>query len=119
VDCSIVSSPGCGEFTIDAPYYFKYCLPDRVFDVGGVVVSATKVDSSSPELVSEATSSFLSCRDTHHIVEECFGLAFGFPVVTVVHCWLSTMSRWTHIICPEGVGKTFLLLTMRICTNHS
>ena len=60
MDCSFVSSAGYREFTINSSYYFRYCLSDQVFDVGGAPVSAAKVDSSSPELVREATSSSAS-----------------------------------------------------------
>jgi len=38
---------------------FKYCLPDRVFDVGGAAMSSTREDSSSPELVRRHLPRFL------------------------------------------------------------
>jgi len=60
VGYSIVSSAGFREFTVSSPYYFRYCLSDRVFDVGGAPILATKADSSSPELVREVISSSVS-----------------------------------------------------------
>ena len=60
MDCSVASLTGCREFTTDSPYYFRYSFSDRVFDVGGAPASATKADSSSPELVREVTSSSVS-----------------------------------------------------------
>ena len=60
MDCSIASSAGCGEFATGSPYCFRYCLPDRVFDLGGVPMSATRADSSSPEVVRESTLSSVS-----------------------------------------------------------
>jgi len=89
VDCSFVSSAGCGEFTIDSLYCFRYCLPDRVFDVGGMPVSAAKADSSFPELVREATSfsvSFVEILIT--LLEDALALPLDFLFVTVIHCWL-------------------------------
>jgi len=78
-------------------------MPDRVFDVGDVLVSATKADSSSPELVREAII-FLSfsCRETT-LLEDALALPLDLMLATVVHCWLSIISGWTHIISPCGV----------------
>jgi len=106
VDCSIVSSAGWGESTISSLYYFKYCLPDRVSDVGGAPVSAAKVDSSSPELVREVTSSSVSLVNIPTtLLEDALALALDFLFVIVVHYWLSTTSGWTHIVSPRGVGR--------------
>ena len=101
MDCSITSSAGCGEFTIVSPYCFRYYLPDRVFDVGGAPVSAIRVGSSSPELVREATSSSISLVEMlTALLEDALALSLDFLLVTVVYCWLSTMSGWTHIVSP-------------------
>jgi len=105
MDYLIVSSVGWGESTISSLYYFKYCLPNRVFIVGGAPVSAAKTDSSSPELVREGTFSSVSLVEIPTILlEDALALPLDFLLVTVVHCWLSTMSRWAHIIFPRGVG---------------
>jgi len=86
-------------------------------------VSTPKADSSSPELVREATSSSIFfCRDTHHIAGGCFIHAFGLPVCDSCpllafnnvrmdpHC-LSLRSR--------NRDKAFLLLVMGISIDHS
>ena len=69
MDYSIVSSAGCEKFASGSPYCFRYCLSDRVFDMGGVPVSATRAGGDI----------FLgfSCRDAHHIAGGYFSLAFG------------------------------------------
>jgi len=101
MDCSIASSAGYGEFTTDLPYCFRYCLSDRVFDVGGTPASATKVDSLSLELVREATSFSISLVEMLiTLLEDALALPLDFLLVTVVHCWLSTISGWTHIVSP-------------------
>ena len=101
VDCLIASSADCGEFAIGTPYYFRYFLPNRVFNVGGVPVSATRVDSSSPELVREVTSSTISLIEMPTtLLEDAIALPLDFLLVTVVHCWLLIMSRWTHVVSP-------------------
>ena len=38
VDSSIAST-GCRKFVTGSLYCFRYCLPDRVFDVGGAPIS--------------------------------------------------------------------------------
>ena len=93
MDCSIVSSGDWKESTIGSPYYFKYCLLDQVLDVGGAPVSVVKTDSSSPELVRQATSSsaFLVEIPTT-LLEDTLALPLDFLFVIVVHCWLLTMS---------------------------
>jgi len=101
VDCSIISSAGYGEFATGSPYCFRYYLPDRVFDVGGMLVSATRADSSSPELVREATFFSVSLVEIlTTLLEDALALPLDFLLVTVVRCWLSTMSGWTHIVSP-------------------
>ena len=61
---------------------------------GGLLVSRT----------SKGGNIFLSisCRDTT-LLEDALALPLDLMLVTVVHCWLSTISGWTHIISPCGV----------------
>jgi len=56
----IISLTGWGELVIGSPYYFKYCLPARVFDVEGAPMSAAKADSTSPELMRKEIPSSIS-----------------------------------------------------------
>jgi len=101
MDCSITFLAGCVEFTTGSLYYFMYCLLDRVFDVEGAPASAAKADSSSPELVREAKSSSVSLVEIlTTLLEEALALPLDFLLVTVVYCWLLTMSGWTHIVSP-------------------
>ena len=94
-----------GESTIGSSYCFKYCLSNRVFDVGGAPVSAAKVDSSSPELVREVTSYLVSLVEIPTtLLEDALVLPLDFLFVTVIHCWLWTMLGWIHIVSPRGVG---------------
>ena len=99
MDCSIASSAGCGEFTISSPYYIRYNFLDRVFDVGGAPASAARADSSSFELVREATSSSVSLIEIlTTLLEDALALPLDFLLMTVVYCWLSIISGWTHIV---------------------
>jgi len=86
VDYSITSSAGCREFTTGSPYYFRYCLPDRLFEVGGAPMSAAKVASLSPELVIEATSSSVSLVEIlTTLFEEALVLPLDFLLVMVIY----------------------------------
>jgi len=86
VDCSITSSAGCGELTIGSPYYLRCYLLDRVFDVRGAPVSATKADPSSPELVRKATSFSISLVEIlTTLLEDALALPLNFLLVTVIH----------------------------------
>jgi len=38
------------------------------------------------------------------LLEDTLVLPLGFLFVTAVHCWLSIMSGWIHIVSPRGVG---------------
>jgi len=88
VDCSIAFLAGCGEFATGLSYYFRYCLLDRVFDAGRMPVSATRADSSSPELVREATSFSVSLVEMlTTLLEDVLALPLDFLLVTVAHCW--------------------------------
>ena len=99
MDCSIAFSANCGEFATSSPYYFRYYLPDRVFDVGDVPVSAARADSSSPELVREVTSSSVSVVEIlTTLLKDALALPLDFLLVTIVYCWLCTISGWTHIV---------------------
>jgi len=100
VDCSIASLTGWGKSTIDSPYCFKCDLSERAFNVGDAFMSVAKVDSSSPELVREATSSSFSLVEIPYIAGGCFSLLF----MTIIHYWLLTVSRWIYIVSPLGVG---------------
>ena len=71
---------------------------DRVFNVQ---VSATRADSSSPELVREATSSSVSLLEIFTtLLKDALAFLLNFLLVIVVHYWLLTMSGWTHIVSP-------------------
>jgi len=81
---------------------FQIFLARSIFDVRGVTVSAAKADSSSIELVRKATSSSVSLVEIPTtLLEDALALLLNFLFVTVVHCWLSTMSGWTHIVSFE------------------
>jgi len=68
-------------------------------------MSAAKADSSSPELVREVTSSSVSLVEIlTTLLEDVLALPLDFLLVTVIHCWLLTMSGWTHIVSPRVVG---------------
>jgi len=101
---------------------FQVLLPDRVFDVRGAPMLATKADSSSPELVREATSSSVSLVEIlTTLLEDTLTLLLDFLLVTVVYCRLSIMSGWTHIISlrSKDRNETFPPLVMRISIDHS
>ena len=71
---------------IGSPYCFKYCLPDRVFDMKEAPVSVVKVDSSSPELVREAMPSSISLVETlTTLLEDALAFLLDFLFVTVIH----------------------------------
>jgi len=79
VDCSIASSANCGEFATGSPYCFSYCFPDRVFNVEGAPGSATRANSSSLELVREATSFSVSLVEMLTILlEDALALPLDF-----------------------------------------
>jgi len=62
-------------------------------------VSSAKDDSSSSELVREVTTSSVSLVEIPTtLLEDALALPLDFLLVTVIHCWLSTMSGWTHIV---------------------
>jgi len=64
-------------------------------------VSATKTDSSSPEIVREATySSVFHVEILTTLLEDALALPLDFLLVTVVHCWLCIILGWTHIVSP-------------------
>jgi len=68
-------------------------LPDLVFDVEGVPISAAKKDSYSPELVREATSFSVSLVEIPTtLLEDALALPLDFLCVTVVYYWVSIMS---------------------------
>ena len=122
MDCSIVSSAGCREFTIGSLHCFKYCLPAQVFDVGGAPMSAAKADSSSPELIREGTSSSISLVEIlTTLLEDALALPLDFLFVTVVHCWFWTMSGCTHIVSPReaGTGMKPFSFWLWGCIDHS
>jgi len=74
---------------------------DQVFDVGGTLVSVTKADFSSPELVRDVTSSSVSLVEILTILlKDALILPLDFLLMTVVYCWLLTMSEWTQIVSP-------------------
>jgi len=68
----------------------------RVNNKGELLVSrlVREVTSSSVSLVEILTT----------LLEDTLALPLDFLLVTVIHCWLSTMSGWTHIVSPGGVG---------------
>ena len=69
--------------------------------MGGVLISAIRADSSSLELVREATSFSVSLVEMlTTLLEDALALPLDFLLVTVVHCWLLTMSGWTYIVSP-------------------
>ena len=85
-------------------------------------MSATRADSSSHELVREATSSSASLVEMlTTLLEDTLALLMDFLLVTVIYCWLLMMSRWTHIVSPRGVGTGIRLfsLVVRISIDHS
>jgi len=58
-----------------------------------VHVLAAKADSSSPELVREATSSSVSLEEIFTtLLEDALALPLNFLCITVVHYWLLMMS---------------------------
>jgi len=76
------------------------------------LVRGAKADSSSPELVREATSSSVSLAEIPTtLLEDALAFLFDFLFVTVIHCWLSIMSGWTHIVSPWGVGTEIRLFS--------
>ena len=121
VDWSIIFSAGWGESTICSPYYFKYYLSDRVFDVGGALVSVAKADSYSPELVREATSSSVSLIEIPTTLLEDV-----WPCYWTSCLWQSSLLAFDNVrMNPHCLSsrsrnrdKTFLLLVMRICIDH-
>jgi len=55
-------------------------------------VSAAKADSSSSELVREATYFSISLIEIlTTLLEDALTLSLDFLLMTVVHCWLCTM----------------------------
>jgi len=73
--------------------------------MGCAPVSAAKADSSSPELVRDVTFSSVSLVEMlTTLLEDALVLPLDFLIMIVVHCWLLTMSGWTHIVSPRGVG---------------
>jgi len=81
-------------------------------NVGGALVSVANADSSSPKQVRAATSSSVSLVEIPTILlEDALTLTLDFLLVTVVHCWLSTMSGWTHTVSPRGVGTGIRLFS--------
>ena len=125
VDCSTLFSIGWGELATSWPYYFKYYLPNRVFDVEGALVSAAKADSFSLELVRIETPSSVSLVEMlTTLIEDALAFSLDFLFVTVVHCWILTMLGWTHIVSPCGVGTwtrpfSFLLWGLVLITFSS
>jgi len=78
MNCSFVFTAGYGEFIIGSPYYSSTAC-QKVFDVGGVPVSAAKVDFSSPELVREVTSFSISLVEIlTTFLEDALALPFDF-----------------------------------------
>ena len=99
-----LSPQPAGGVCIGLPYCFKYCLL-RVLDVGGAHASAAKANSSSFELVREATSSSVSLvQIPTTLLEDTLTLTLDFLLVTVVHYWLLIMSGLTHFVSPQEVG---------------
>jgi len=121
-DCSAVSFTGWIEPATSWPYYFKYCLSNQVFDMERAPISATKADSSSPELVREATSFSVSLVEIPTtLLEDALALPLDFLCVTVIYCWLSIMSGWTPIISPRGVEtgtRSYSFFVMRISIDN-
>ena len=120
--CSIISSPGWGKSTICSPCFFKYCLPNRVFNMGCAPVSAAKADSSSPELLRSDIFFGFSCRDAHYITRRCPNLAFELPVYD--SCPLLAidnvrMNPYCLSSRSKNRNKTLLLLVMRISIDYS
>jgi len=73
--------------------------------MGGAPALATKADSSSPELVREAISSSISLvYILTTLLVDALALPLDLLFLIIVHCWLLTMSGWTHIISSQGVG---------------
>ena len=67
--------------------------------------SAIKADSSSPELLREATFSLVSHVEMlTTFLKDALVFLLDFLFVIIVHCWLSIMSGWTHIVSPREVG---------------
>ena len=65
-------------------------------------MSAAKADSSSPELVREATSSSVSLVEIlTTLLEEALVLPLDFLLVTVIHCWLLTIDGPTLSLLEE------------------
>jgi len=105
MDCMIVSLAGWEKSTIGSPYCFKYYLSNRVFDMGCAPVSVAKADSSSPELVRDTTSFSVSLVEMlTTLLEDALVLPLNFLFVKSFTYWLWTMSGWTHIISPRGIG---------------
>jgi len=63
VGSSVASLVGLDELATSSSYYFKYYLPDRVFNIGEATWSAAKADSSS-ESVREMNPSSVSLEET-------------------------------------------------------
>jgi len=58
-----------------------------------------------PELMRAVTSSSVSLVEIPTtLLEDALALPLEFLLVTLVHCWLSVISGWTHIVSPRGVG---------------
>ena len=75
-------------------------------------MSAAKADFLSPELVREATSFLVSIVEIlTTLLEDNLALLLDFLFVTVVHCWLLTMSEWTYVVSPRGVGTGIRLFS--------
>ena len=85
-------------------------------------MSATRTESSSPELVREVVSSSISLVEIPTtLLENILALPLDFLLVTVVHCWLSTVRMDPHCLAlrSRNKNKTFLFLVMRIHIDHS
>ena len=78
-------------------------------------MSSAKDDSSSPELVREVTTSSVSLVEIPTtLLEDTLALPLDFLLVTVIHCWLLTMSGWTHIFSSQEVETGIRFLSFQL-----
>ena len=105
VDCLVGSVLDLGGFATISSYFFRHDWLEQVSATSGAFSSTARTIVSSSESVSEKTSVSASQEKAHTTLQgETFVLSLDFLLITVVHCWLSTRSRWTHMISPWGVG---------------
>jgi len=81
-----------GKICTASSYFFKYCLPDWVLNVGEASWSTARTNSSSSESMREVTPSSVSFEETLiTLQEDALSLSLDFLLDTVVHCWLLIM----------------------------